>query len=141
MKPEESRVEWLKKAKEDREIAEQLLKGGKKFPSGAAFHSQQSAEKYLKAFLLHRGVAPPKVHSLPFILSLCVKKDKEFEFLRDLAGFLTQYGTRTRYPDEESISFTEARRALKAAKGIEQFVRGKVSVLYTKFKTLTHEKT
>jgi len=47
--------------------------------------------------------------------------------LSDSVGFLTQYGTRTRYPDEEPITLEEARRALKAAKEVERFVCSKMA--------------
>jgi HEPN domain-containing protein len=42
---------WLRKAKEDLQIARQLVKGSKALSGGAIFHCQQAAEKALKAFL------------------------------------------------------------------------------------------
>ena len=53
---------WLDKAKEDLEKAEVLLKS--EHYDGAAFFSQQSAEKALKAIIIKRTNNFPKIHDL-----------------------------------------------------------------------------
>jgi HEPN domain-containing protein len=47
---EEFTREWVQKAETDFKTAEHLCQSGFDFAEGAAFHSQQAAEKYLKAF-------------------------------------------------------------------------------------------
>jgi hypothetical protein len=44
--------EWLRKAEINFKTARHLYQGGPDFAGGSAFHSQQAAEKYLKAFLV-----------------------------------------------------------------------------------------
>ena len=44
--------QWLLKAEEDLNAAKSLITHGASFLSTVCFHSQQAAEKYLKAFLL-----------------------------------------------------------------------------------------
>jgi HEPN domain-containing protein len=49
---EEFTREWVRKAEIDFKTADHLFQSGPDFAEGAAFHSQQAAEKYLKAFLV-----------------------------------------------------------------------------------------
>ncbi|RJP21529.1 MAG: HEPN domain-containing protein [Candidatus Abyssobacteria bacterium SURF_5] len=55
-------AEWLRKADSDTDLAEHLMAEGAAFANSIAFHSQQAAEKYLKAFLTSHQVAFPKTH-------------------------------------------------------------------------------
>lgn len=49
--------EWLEKGEEDLEAADYLLTMREGFPTRiVSFHAQQCIEKYLKAFLVFRGV-------------------------------------------------------------------------------------
>jgi HEPN domain-containing protein len=49
---EEFTREWARKAENDFKTAGFLCQSGPDFDDGTAFHSQQAAEKYLKAFLV-----------------------------------------------------------------------------------------
>jgi HEPN domain-containing protein len=44
--------DWVLKAEGDYRTAHHLFKSGADLEEGTAFHSQQAAEKYLKAFLV-----------------------------------------------------------------------------------------
>ena len=58
-------VEWLKKAKGDRETARREFRVRKRPNYDAVcFHAQQSIEKHLKAILTEHGRAFPKIHDL-----------------------------------------------------------------------------
>ena len=93
----------------------------------ACFHAQQTAEKYLKAFLQEHGAAFPKIHSLIELLELCLPLDASFEFQRDLLVRLDRYAVRCRYPGE-SADKDEARQAFQAVKAVRAFVRGKLGL-------------
>ena len=54
-------AEWLHKAGMDVELAEHLHSEGIRFPSAIAFHCQQAAEKYVKAFLVWHEINQGKV--------------------------------------------------------------------------------
>lgn len=53
---------WLKFAEEDMALAKALLK--EKIYNQVCFHSQQAAEKMLKAYLKSKKIVPPRIHSL-----------------------------------------------------------------------------
>ena len=54
---------WLRKAASDMMAAEAAQNAGA--PDAACFHAQQAAEKYLKAFLIDRGMEFPHTQTFP----------------------------------------------------------------------------
>ena len=88
-------VEWLEKAEGDYATAGRELRARRRPNYDAAcFHAQQTAEKYLKAFLQEHRVAFPKTHSLIELLELCLRLDAGFELQRDLLVRLDRYVVR-----------------------------------------------
>ena len=86
---------WLMFAREDLRVAELVL--DKEVNNQVCFHSQQCAEKALKAWLVHQGKVPPRVHQLATLMSLITE-----DFLSDLRDgieLLDQLYIPTRYPD------------------------------------------
>ncbi len=73
-RPEEVKVEftiqWVKKAEIDLNTAEYLCGSDTKYVSAAAFHAQQAAEKYLKAFLIWHQIEFKKIHDIAALLRL-----------------------------------------------------------------------
>jgi len=61
---------WIQKASGDMAAVEALAEGGPVHANAVAFHCQQAAEKFLKAFLVWHEVAFPKTHDLDQILNL-----------------------------------------------------------------------
>ena len=55
---------WIGKADTDYRTAERLIRDAGLFREPIAFHCQQAAEKYLKAFLVSRRVEFAKTHDL-----------------------------------------------------------------------------
>jgi HEPN domain-containing protein len=51
--------QWLAKAEDDLGAAEDMLAEGKPYRWIICYHAQQAAEKYVKAYLVHRDVEPP----------------------------------------------------------------------------------
>ncbi len=91
--------EWVAKAEEDYWAARYLYQKSKgRLPSVICFHVQQSAEKYLKAFLTKYDIEPPKIHSLETLLDILVSKIPEIEECRELLTELTPYSVEYRYP-------------------------------------------
>lgn len=87
------------------------------------FHAQQCVEKYIKAFLVWKGISFPKTHNLPSLISLL--PDNMPVLLSDIEQeLLTDYATVTRYPGEmEEISFSEAKKAVKLARKVRKVLR------------------
>ncbi len=94
------------------------------------FHSQQGAEKALKAYLVRMDHDFPKMHDLLTLMGLCRSHDEEFLRIADALKFLDDYAVETRYPDDwREIPREEAARALHEAESVLGFVRGKLGDL------------
>lgn len=65
---------WLAFADDDIRMAEHAMKLKSKAPYRIiAFHAQQCAEKYLKAYLVYHDVDFPYTHNIRRLLDLCAK--------------------------------------------------------------------
>jgi len=63
--------EWIVKADNDLKTASHTLKMPKGCPTDTVcFHAQQCVEKYLKAFLVWKGIDFPKTHDIEHLVSL-----------------------------------------------------------------------
>jgi len=115
--------QWLLKAEEDFSAARSLISYGESFLSTVCFHSQQAAEKYLKAFLTHRQVEFPKTHDIDELLDLIAPTDSKLsESLRDVIA-LTNYGVDVRYPgDFPNLTSSDAREAIQMAERVRRSV-------------------
>lgn len=113
---------WLEKGDGDLRAARLLLEAEPPMPSPSCFHSQQAAEKYLKGFLVHLGVEPPRTHDLILLLDLVAEKNSSLEDLRETAEPLGPLAVQVRYPFQEATE-AEARDALKRAETICSSVR------------------
>jgi len=121
-------AEWVAKAEGDYATAGRELRARRQPNYDAAcFHAQQTAEKYLKAFLQEQGVAFPKIHSLIELLELCLPLEASFELQRDLLVRLDRYAVRYRYPGEMA-NRDEARLAFRSVGAVRAFVREKLEI-------------
>jgi len=118
-------AEWISKAEGDFASAQRELRA-RRAPNydAACFHSQQCAEKYLKAFLVAQKISPPRIHNLIELLKLCLKRDGTFELIRTALEALNTYAVDIRYPGEFATK-DEARDAVNAMKQVREFARGK----------------
>jgi HEPN domain-containing protein len=82
--------EWVQKAEGDFTVAAQIMRRRKRrIFDAACFHSQQTAEKYLKACLYEEGVAFPKTHDLVVLLKLMLPREPLWAALLPAAQPLT----------------------------------------------------
>lgn len=121
-------AEWVEKAEGDYATAGRELRARRR-PNydSSCFHAQQTAEKYLKAFLHEHGVNFPKTHSLIELLELCRPLDASFELQRNTLVMLDRYAVRYRYPGE-SADRDEARQTLQAATAFREFAQAKLGI-------------
>ena len=119
--------EWVWKAESDFKTAGHLCQGGPDFAEGAAFHSQQSAEKYLKAFLVWHQIEFPKTHDIEALFRLAGKADDKIpEILRE-AVILTPYGVDYRYPGEyPQVGRSDAEKAFLLADRVRGEIRSRL---------------
>lgn len=116
--------QWVERAEEDFRTAEYTLTMPENCPYGTiCFHSQQSVEKYIKALLVWRSIAFPKVHDIGELVQL-LPSDIALILSVDEQELLTDYATGTRYPgDREPITRTEAEEAVAMSRKVREAIR------------------
>jgi HEPN domain-containing protein len=115
--------EWIKKAEKDLITARHLFSIKPVPPYDIiCFHVQQCAEKYIKAFLVYKGIEFEKTHDLGELIGLASTKDDSFIELIDIAEKLTDYAVDVRYPETEEPTEEEAKEALEMAEKIKDFI-------------------
>jgi len=118
----EESQEWQRIAAMDLSTAEYLL-GMSPLPIEIiCYHCQQSAEKYLKGYLVFCGMAPPRMHDLDELCKLCLKFSDIFKNIEDQCSDLTAFGVQPRYPMELILEVEDMQQALVSAKAIRDFV-------------------
>ena len=96
-------AEWVQKAEGDYATAgRELQVDDRPNFDAVCFHAQQTAEKYLKAFLQENLVRFPKTHSLIELLELALPLDESLEDLRPDLIRLGRYAVHYRYPGESA---------------------------------------
>jgi HEPN domain-containing protein len=95
----------------------------------SAWHSQQCAEKALKAFLIANDLDPPKVHDLEELASLCQNIDDDFTKIHDDCQKINPYGVATRYPNELIIDETIVESVIERAQEIYDLCITKINLL------------
>lgn len=116
-------LEWAEKAEGDFVTAGRELKA-RNSPNydAVCFHSQQVAEKYLKAFLQEHGQPISRTHGLLDLLALCIKIEPEFHIIRADLNMLEGYSVQFRYPGL-SANKSEAKAAFKTAAVVREYIR------------------
>ena len=113
---------WIAQSEEDFTAAKTLFRHRKPLLSGACFHAQQSAEKYLKALLIFKDKDFPKTHDLPALNTMRNKAGiitgLDLQQLVDL----TEYAVRRGYPGNQPTQ-VEAKDAIQTAETVRRFAR------------------
>ena len=116
--------QWIALADDDLRVAAHTMRMSEPVPYRlVAYHAQQCAEKYLKAFLVVRQRDFPFTHNISMLLELC---EPIAPWARDLteAELLTVYAVTARYPGmEEPVTQAEARQAIQLASQVSAAVR------------------
>ena len=93
------------------------------------FLCRESAEKFLKAYLISKGWELKKTHDIVELLEYCSDYDKEFDLLVEDGSILNDYIADGRYPGDiafEAISLKQANEAVEKAERIKEFVIHKI---------------
>jgi len=123
--PEKPVDRWRRKATEDLRVAEILLKSSDPpIPySAICFHAQQAAEKFLKGWLVSRGLPAPRTHDLESLVRRGAKLEPSLEAIRDAAARLRPFAVAPRYPGEiPEPGEEQALEAIRRAKEIRDFL-------------------
>jgi HEPN domain-containing protein len=115
-------LHWFEFAEGDLDAEKILAEHGLRQVNAVCYHSQQSAEKNLKGYLVANGVlTPPKTHDLHDLCDKCCDLDKFFNALLPICDNLNPYGIRVKYPDEIEVGENEASQAIADAEAIQAF--------------------
>jgi len=119
--------DWLRYAQSDLNTATHMFYNvHPKETEISCYHSQQCAEKALKAYLISKEIKPPHTHDLLELNNLCIAQEESFSSLQSNCISLNPYGVHVRYPNELAIDDTIAELAVDKAQIIYDFVVEKV---------------
>ena len=125
---EEFILDWMKKAEHDLKSAKIILSSGEEIYDSVCFHSQQLAEKALKALFTARNIEFPKTHNLLLLSNLLL--DADVLKLNEDLEYLTKYAVESRYPgDYVEPGHEEAQKALDTATQVYDLVKQKLGLL------------
>ncbi|MBU2586388.1 MAG: HEPN domain-containing protein [Bacteroidetes bacterium] len=112
---------WIDYAEGDIQLAKNALNLLSSCPYRLiGFHAQQSAEKFLKAYLVFHDFDFPYTHDITKLIELCTKFSKFDEKIYE-ASELTFFAAATRYPSEyDEILREDVLRAIELAEMIKK---------------------
>ncbi len=118
---------WIMKAENDLSSAKKLIMGNNPIPDTAIYHTQQCAEKILKAFLYAKKISIPKTHDIVLLTELIIDIDNSFEKIIEYAECLTPFATAFRYPGIDlEPNINEVNEAIEMADFILNFTKNKI---------------
>ena len=125
MDKDEVLQQWLHRGKEELISAEYLSTMRHPTPDETiCYLCQQSAEKYLKAFIFYNDIEPEKTHDLDELLKVCQKFNAEFSTISSNSFILKRYAVLPRYPNELGITKEDMKNAISNARAIQEFIMG-----------------
>lgn len=97
-------------------------------PEAAGFYLQQSAEKFLKAFLLSHGWELRRTHDLLVLLDHAADIDDSLAKYRSVLTDVTDYYMAERYPhlSDEAITEDEVAASLKSVSEMIGYLRQQI---------------
>ena len=117
--------QWIGKAEEDYVVVQQLMSSEIPIKGAIAYHCQQSAEKFLKAFIVFHRLEIPRTHNIEYLLEKCSNIDKSFSLVDP--GNLTDYGVEVKYPgDFLEPSMKELDSLISVVENLMELVVGKL---------------
>jgi HEPN domain-containing protein len=116
--------DWLRHAESDLGLARLGQANKNILRSQICFHTQQAAEKSIKAVLLFRHIDFPLIHDIEELLEICEQGHVEIPSDIFDAASLTPYAVETRYPGRwEEITGSEVEEAIKLAETVVKWAK------------------
>ena len=115
---------WVELAEEDFRLAKFAFKMKSNIPYRLiCYHAQQTAEKYIKGFLVSELIDFPYTHSIEALLKLTPKETGLQEFIEELSE-LTNYAVAKRYPgDYNKLTKKNAEDAVNKSSKVRKAIR------------------
>jgi HEPN domain-containing protein len=122
-----SPAEWMDHAQSDLRLARLAANDLSIRREQVCFHTQQAAEKAIKAVLLSQEIEFPLTHDLEELLEVAERNGIELPENVQEAGLLTPYAVETRYPGYWlEISEADMQKAIRIAELITAWAREKL---------------
>lgn len=115
-------LEWFEFAKRDLESAKFLINMYPKPLEIICYHCEQSAEKYLKGYLVFSGNQVERTHDLVLLNKKCKLINSEFNNILDECIELVPYGVQVRYPYQLELIESDIKSAIVCAEKIQSFI-------------------
>ena len=119
-------TEWVNYSEKDFIAAQFLMTATNPPIEIICYHSQQSAEKLFKAFLIKNDIIPSRTHDLNLLVNECVKIENTISILKKECNRLNDFGVNTRYPNNMDLELEDAKIALKDAEKIKEYILSKI---------------
>ena len=114
--------EWLRYAKSDLNTAKHMFNDvNPKETEISCYHSQQCAEKSLKAYLLVSKKELPFIHDMVELIRLCISLETSFSTIQPYCVLLNPYCVQVRYPNELAVDDNMASQAIDNAEKVFEF--------------------
>lgn len=116
-------LEWIEFAERDWATAnrESAVETDPNYQA-VTFHCQQSAEKYLKAYIQEKGIRPRRIHDLGILLDEIIEFEPALESLRESCAALTNFAVTNRYPGSTTTK-DDADDAVRAGASVREVLR------------------
>ena len=114
-------TEWMTIADSDLDSAKILNQATRKHYEIICYHCAQATEKYLKAYLVCNDIMPEKTHNLPYLNSLCIEMNNDFQNIETACNFLDKFANDIRYPHKYEVTEGDVNFALDAVEKISNF--------------------
>lgn len=112
--------EWLRFSNMDLDSAKYLLENMHPAPLEViCYHCQQAAEKFIKAVIISFDIEIEKTHDLVRLINILRKSTEIPEIIVDSAEMLTQFATKSRYPQSFFVDEGQTRNAILHAERIK----------------------
>ncbi|HOO34301.1 MAG TPA: HEPN domain-containing protein [Thermotogota bacterium] len=90
------------------------------------YHCQQSAEKFLKAYLVRNKLRIIRTHDLTILYSKCHSIDSDFNKIMKDCIELTEYSINVRYPYHIELEVIDVEKAILSAQKIKNYILKKL---------------
>ncbi len=118
--------EWLNRARGS--LARARVRIPESYLEDLCFDAQQTAEKAIKALLIHRGIDFPYIHDLNKLLLLLEQAGEPIPDAVRAAKDLSQFAVVTRYPwFGEPVTEEEYERTVKIAEAVFRWAEGRIA--------------
>ena len=114
-------LEWIAIADCDLNSAKLLNEAVRRHFEVICYHCAQAAEKYLKAYLVYHDILPEKTHNIPYLNSLCIEIDNDFQNIELACVFLNKFANDIRYPNKYEVTESDVNFAVDAVEKISAF--------------------